>query len=73
VTADHETGGVKVFPAKGDTPVTVKYSTTSHTGAPVPVFSVGSGSRALPQKLDNTDFAKIIAGFYKVQLQQKVK
>ncbi|MBQ6254597.1 MAG: alkaline phosphatase [Bacteroidales bacterium] len=64
ITADHETGGVNVLSAakdsKSTTGIDVKYSTTSHSGAPVPVFSYGASAWRFGQMMENTEiFARI--------------
>jgi len=63
VTADHETGGLKVGAGRGpgnipDHQWTMPKSvdgTLSHSGVNVPVYAVGTGSEAFARSLDNTD------------------
>ncbi len=56
VTADHETGGLKVLggQGKGAYPK-VSWSTGGHTSAKVPVFAWGVGAERFARTLDNTD------------------
>ena len=49
VTADHETGGVLIFP-KG-----IKFKSGEHTGNIVPVFAIGVGAEEFSGFYDNTD------------------
>ncbi len=61
VTADHETGGLKVIKnnGKGKTPV-VEWATNHHTSAPVPAYAVGKNSEQAHGILDNTDIHDIL-------------
>jgi alkaline phosphatase len=61
VTADHETGGLKVFTnnGKGELP-DVSWSTGKHTAADVPVYATGPGAQSFAERIDNTDI------FYKI-------
>ena len=65
VTADHETGGVSLLPGskdftKSDTGIDVKFSTTGHSGSPVPIYSYGASAWKFGQVMENTDiFARI--------------
>ena len=56
VTADHETGGLTVLQnnGQGNFP-TVSWSTTSHTGANVPVYAWGVNAQLVSGVMDNTD------------------
>ena len=63
VTADHETGGLKILKnnGKGKLPE-ASWSTTKHTGVKVPVFAQGPGAEAFTGPMDNTDvFHKIMS------------
>jgi alkaline phosphatase len=63
VTADHETGGLKVLEnkGKGNEPV-VNWGTKGHTDVPVPVYALGFGGESFSEKIDNTDiFTKIVS------------
>ncbi|MBR4167453.1 MAG: alkaline phosphatase [Bacteroidales bacterium] len=60
VTADHETGGITLLSGskdftKGDTGIDVKFSTTGHSGSPVPIFSYGASAWKFGQVMENTD------------------
>ena len=67
ITADHETGGVTLLPGskdftKGDTGIDVKFSTTGHSGSPVPIYSYGASSWKFGQVMENTEiFSRIKA------------
>ncbi len=60
VTADHETGGVtmvsknKDFTA-GESGLDIKYSTTSHSGTPVIVYSYGASAYKFSGVMENTE------------------
>lgn len=65
VAADHETGGVTLVPGskdftKGESGVTVNYSVTSHTAAPVILYAYGASSWRFGGVMDNTDIFKKI-------------
>ncbi len=62
VTADHETGGLKVLrnDGRGAFP-TVSWSTTGHTEARVPVYAWGANARSVFGVMDNTDLFGICA------------
>ncbi len=61
VTADHETGGLKVIESngKGKFPK-VTWSTGGHTGVPVGVYAWGAGAEKFQANIDNTDIPKMI-------------
>ncbi len=63
VTADHETGGLKVENnnGKGNFP-TVSWATNDHTSADVPVYAWGVNSDRLTGVIDNTNFWAISTG-----------
>ena len=60
VTADHETGGLKLAPNK-DNGVEAKWTSKKHTAANVPIYAFGPGSEKFSGTLDNTDIPKRIA------------
>lgn len=62
VTADHETGGL-TFSSQGTTSESLglHWSTSGHTGQPVPLFAFGPHAIAFTGVLDNTDIPKVIA------------
>lgn len=62
VTADHETGGMKVLKdnGKGKLP-TVKWSHKNHTGVNIGVYAMGVGAETFRGTIDNTDIYKKIA------------
>lgn len=61
VTADHETGGLKVIKnnGKGNLPK-VKWSTRNHTGVNVPVYAIGQNAERFKRTISNTDIFKLI-------------
>ena len=67
VTADHETGGVTLLPGskdftKGDTGIDVKFSTTGHSGSPVPIYAYGASAWKFGQVMENIEiFSRIKA------------
>ena len=61
VTADHETGGLKVLGNNGKNEwPDVSWSTGGHTAAYVPVYATGPGAQSFADVIDNTDI------FYKI-------
>lgn len=69
VTADHETGGLECAPAAKDSgQVDIRYTTTSHTGALVPLYAFGPGSGLFDKTMDNTDIAKNIARLWRLSM-----
>lgn len=63
ITADHETGGLKVTAdnGKGNYPG-VSWTANGHSGADVPVFAYGEGASALSKKVDDTEFYGVVTG-----------
>lgn len=61
VTADHETGGMKVVKnnGKGKLPE-VTWSSKGHTGANVPLFATGKNANRFRGVIDNTDIYRFI-------------
>jgi len=61
VTADHETGGLKVTKnnGKGKLP-DVTWSSGGHTGMDVPLYAVGKNAKLFKGKIDNTDIFRLI-------------
>jgi len=62
VTADHETGGMQLYAKDGQ--LDIRWGTTGHTGAAVPLLAYGPGAEAFAGLLDNTDIAKRIFGYW---------
>ncbi len=67
LTSDHETGGLTLTRDENSSlGCTPKFSTDSHTGAPVPVFSTGPGSRRFHGVQDHASIGRklirILAG-----------
>lgn len=62
VTADHETGGLKLKPkADGAGGVKANWTSGGHTAANVPIYAFGPGAEKFAGTLDNTDIPKRIA------------
>ena len=61
VTADHETGGLKVLEnnGKGIFP-TVSWSTGGHTTTNIPVYGWGTNAACISGVMDNTDFFNLV-------------
>ncbi len=63
VTADHETGGLRVLGSRGKgTLPEVSWSEDYHTDAPVPVYAVGPGAQSVSGLMDNTDIFRLTVG-----------
>ncbi len=62
VTADHETGGLKVLEnnGKGNFP-TVSWSTGGHTTTNIPVYGWGPNAARISGVMDNTDLFGVVA------------
>ena len=61
VTADHETGGLKVLEnnGMGNFP-TVSWSTGGHTTTNIPVYAWGPNAASISSVMDNTDFFNLV-------------
>lgn len=61
VTADHETGGLKVIKnnGKGNLPE-VTWSTNGHTGVNIPIYAIGKNAELFKGTLNNTDIFSLI-------------
>lgn len=65
VTADHETGGLKVSEGQGAGQMPkVTWSSKGHTGVNVGVYALGPGAEQVKGVLDNTDVARIAGGTF---------
>ncbi|HUU93875.1 MAG TPA: alkaline phosphatase [Phycisphaerae bacterium] len=63
VTADHETGDLKVVEGRGkDHFPEVTWGSRGHTAANVPVYGVGVGAERLKGTIDNTDLWPVMTG-----------
>ena len=62
VTADHETGGMQLYAKEGQ--LDIRWGTTGHTGAVVPLLAYGVEAEAFAGILDNTDIANRIFGYW---------
>jgi alkaline phosphatase len=62
VTGDHETGGMKLAPPTSDAAANVRWTSSGHTGVPVPTYASGTGQNLFAGNYDNTDiFRKLSA------------
>ena len=67
VTADHETGGLAINGGNYDgKSLEIAWTTTHHTGTPVPVFAFGPHSLSFTGVHDNTDIPKIFAELWNI-------
>ena len=67
VTADHETGGLTLVNGnKDEGKVTCCFSTKSHSGVMVPVYTFGPGSEQFSGIMENTDIFKKIKALMKL-------
>ncbi len=61
VTADHETGGLRVFQNNGaGTLPTVSWSTKDHTNQQMPIYAWGANASSALQVKDNTDVHSLL-------------
>ncbi len=62
VTADHETGGLTIPGGRIDgSNIRVRWSTSGHSGSPVPVYAFGPKAELFAGVYDNTELPKKIA------------
>jgi alkaline phosphatase len=61
VTADHETGGLDVLHGDAEHTLGIRWSTTSHTAEPVPIYAFGAGADRFAGVKDNTEIARILS------------
>ena len=54
ITADHETGGLKILKQKNGSAI-IQWGTGSHTSEPVGVYAYGPGAELFNGMMDNTD------------------
>ncbi len=65
VTADHETGGLRVVAGRGQGQMPqVTWSSRGHTGAKVPIWALGPGSERVGGTWDNTDIWRFMTGTF---------
>jgi len=67
VTADHETGGLKITP-KGGNKFDHSFSTKGHTSTPVDLYAFGPDAEEFASAKDNTDIPKTIAKLMGVEI-----
>lgn len=74
VTADHETGGLDAIMSRTDPKrLVISYTSTNHTGVPVPVYAFGPGAQLFSGLFDNTDIAKKISALWSLTLPAPAK
>jgi alkaline phosphatase len=61
VTADHETGGLALLDGGSDH-LKLAWTTTGHSGVPVPLFAYGPGALRFTGLHDNTEIPRLLAG-----------
>ncbi len=65
VTADHETGGLRVIAGRGPGSMPeVVWSSRGHTGANVSIWAVGPGAERIGGTWDNTDIWRFMTGTF---------
>lgn len=57
-TSDHETGGFSILSGSEEEPLAIRWATTHHTSAPIPVLAWGAGAGAFGGVMDNTAIAE---------------
>lgn len=63
VTADHETGGLQIDRGNHQSgEMRAAWSSTDHTGQPVPIFAFGPHASQFTGLMDNTEIPRIFAG-----------
>jgi alkaline phosphatase len=68
VTADHETGGLTIPSGNiENNDVKVRWSTTGHTGTPVPIYAFGPGADRFGGIYDNTEVTEKLAQLIRVR------
>ena len=71
VTADHETGGLYCAQSRSvPGRLLIHYTTWKHTGALVPLFAFGPGSKEFLGVIDNTHIAKVFSRFWNLELSK---
>ncbi|NBV57751.1 MAG: alkaline phosphatase [Bacteroidetes bacterium] len=62
ITSDHETGGMTINGVNSDnTIVDIAWTSTGHTGTPIPLMAYGPGAVEFSGWWDNTDIGKKVA------------
>ncbi len=70
VTADHETGGLSLLQKtvyQEETGLKHQFTTTDHTGVPVPVYLYGAGADAYPAFMQNSDHKELLVKLMKLK------
>ncbi len=63
VTADHETGGLRVQKSNGQGKVPeISWSTSGHTVSNVPLYGWGKNAEHVEGVMNNTDLIKVVFG-----------
>ena len=69
VTSDHETGGLSLVGGRHGQSLRYRWSSSTHTGAPVPLYAFGPGAERFSGVRDNTEVTPIIAALLGANLQ----
>lgn len=69
VVADHESGGLTMPSGNPDftlseSGIDYRFSTTGHTGIPVPVYLYGTGAERINGLMDNTELSNRLSGIF---------
>jgi len=67
VTADHETGGMTITRGNLETgSLTLNFSSTGHTGVPVPIYAFGPGAEKFTGIYENTEILPRVLELYRI-------
>ena len=61
ITADHETGGLDILHGDAEHKLGIRWSTTSHSAEPVPIYAFGAGAQHFSGVKDNTEIARLLS------------
>ena len=61
ITADHETGGLDILHGDAENKLGIRWSTTSHSAEPVPIYAFGAGAQHFSGVKDNTEIARVLS------------
>ena len=58
---NHETGGLDILHGDDDHTLGIRWSTSSHSAEPVPIYAFGAGAERFTGVKDNTDIARTLS------------
>ena len=68
VMADHETGGLTIIDGNLQSGnLTTNFSSTNHTGVPIPVYAFGPGAEMFTGVYENTDILPKVLKLLKIE------